>query len=339
MAEPTKHVVRPSRVPLLRISSRAYEHPADRTALTAMRAVPGFDVVLRTMSGFVGERSLRLLHLASAVRVSDRQLRGVHAAVVEGARILDLPRTPEVFVVHDPRMVAMTLGLDEPFVVLSTGLIDMLDEDELRFVVGHELGHVLSGHAVYGTMLYQLAGLATRMAWLPLGRWGVQAVVVALEEWARKAELSCDRAGLLAGQDPAAALRAQMKMAGGSRFEQMDADAFLAQATEYDGGGDLRDGVIKVLQLRGQRHPFAALRAAELHRWAGSGELQRILSGDYPRRDDDRDAVWRDDVAEALRTYRDGVRSSGDPLLRVVRDIGDGVGDAGQRLWDRVRPQ
>jgi Zn-dependent protease with chaperone function len=126
MAEPSKHVVRQSRVPLLRISSRAYEHPADRSALTAMRAVPGFDVVLRTLSGFVGERSLRLLHLASAVRVSDRQLRGVHAAVVEGARILDLPRTPEVFVVHDPRMVAMTLGLDEPFVVLSTGLIDML---------------------------------------------------------------------------------------------------------------------------------------------------------------------------------------------------------------------
>jgi Zn-dependent protease with chaperone function len=288
-----------SRVPLLRISSRAYEHPADRSALTAMRAVPGFDAVLRAMSGVVRERSLRLLFLASSVRASDRQFRHLHHLVVDGARILDLPATPEVFVTNDPRPQAMTLGIDTPFIVLSTGLLDLLDEEEQRFVVGHELGHVLSGHAVYGTMLFQLAGLATRLAWVPLGSWGVRAVVLALEEWSRKSELSCDRAGVLAGQDPRAALRALMKMAGGSHAAEMDVEAFLAQAAEYDAAGDIRDGVLKLLSLRGRWHPFTAVRAGEVQRWVASGAYEQILAGSYPRRDDDPQASWREDVAAA----------------------------------------
>ncbi len=324
-----------SRVPLLRISSRAYEHPSDRTALTAMRAVPGFDAVLRAMSGVVRERSLRLLFLASTVRASDRQFRHLHHLVVDGARILDLSGTPEVFVENSPTPSAMTLGMDQPFLVVSTALLDLLDEEELRFVVGHELGHVLSGHAVYRTMLFQLAGLATRLAWVPLGSWGVRAVVLALEEWSRKSELSCDRAGLLAGQDPGAALRALMKTAGGSRAGEMDVDAFLAQAVEYEAAGDIRDGVLKLLMLRGRWHPFAAVRAGELRTWVSSGAYQEILAGDYPRRDDDPRASWRDDVAAAAKSYRDTVNNSADPLMRVVKDLGGGVGEAGQRLFDR----
>jgi Zn-dependent protease with chaperone function len=149
-----------SRVPLLRISPRAYEHPADRTALTALRAVPGFETVLRALSGVVRERSLRLMFLATTVRASDRQFRHLHHAVVDGSRILDLPTTPEIFVTNDPTPHALTLGMETPFLVVSTGLLDLLDGEELRFTIGHELGHVLSGHAVYRTMMFQLAGLA-----------------------------------------------------------------------------------------------------------------------------------------------------------------------------------
>ncbi len=322
-----------SRVPLPRISSRAYEHPSDRSALTALRAVPGFDLVLKTVSGFARERSLRLLHLASTVRANGRQFRDLHHAVVDSARILDLTRAPEVFVVNEPRPAAMTLGIDEPFLVLSTGLLDLMDAEELRFVVGHELGHVLSGHAVYRTMLFHLTGLAARLAWVPLGRWGVQAVVIGLEEWSRKSELSCDRAGVLAGQDPDAAVRALMKIAGGSRFAEMDADAFVAQAADYDAAGDLRDGALKLLSLRGQWHPFTAVRAAELRRWTASGTYEAVLAGDYPSRDDDPRASWRDDVTAAARAYRDAASASADPLVKAVRDLGGGVG---QSVWDLV---
>ena len=90
----------------------------------------------------------------------------------------------------------MTIGLDKPIIVISTGTLELVDDEGLRFVLGHEVGHVLSGHAVYRTMLLQLINIATAIQWLPIGAWGVRAIIFGLNEWFRKSELSCDRAGL-----------------------------------------------------------------------------------------------------------------------------------------------
>src|SRR4029453_14662392 len=118
------------------------------------------------------------------------------------AATLDVRDLPLLYVYTDPRPHAMALGIDHPFVGGDSGMIDLLDEDELRFVLGHELGHVLSGHALYTTMLMQLLRVSNALAWLPVGALGLRAVIAALYEWSRMAELSSDRAGLLATQDP-----------------------------------------------------------------------------------------------------------------------------------------
>jgi hypothetical protein len=192
-------------------------------------------------------------------------------------------------------------------------MVDLLDPEELRTVVGHELGHVLSGHAVYRTMLYNLINLARRIAWMPIGYLGLRGVIWALEEWYRKSELSCDRAGLLASQDVDAARRVLMKLAGGSRMSELSADAFHEQAHEYDAVPDVRDGLLKILQLQGNTHPFAVVRFAELDRWAASGEYERILSGDYLRRDSDSTATIADEVRAAAKSYQE---SSGSCAVR-----------------------
>ena len=121
---------------------------------------------------------------------------------------------PELFIWQNPIVNAMALGTDKPFIVITTGMVNLYDAEELRWVVGHELGHVLSGHTVYRTMLFHLINLARRIAWMPIGYLGLRAIVWGLEEWYRKSELSCDRAGLLAAQDVDAARRALMKLAG-----------------------------------------------------------------------------------------------------------------------------
>lgn len=216
------------------ISSRAYEHPADRSALVALRSLSGFDVVLRKLSGLVNERSLRLMFLGGTVRVGEDQFRHIHDMVRDACYILDMPEVPELYVRQDPTPNAMALGSDHPFIVLNTGLIDLLDEEELRFVVGHEVGHILSGHAVYQTMMQILLQLGSRLAWLPLGNVGIAAIIIGLREWFRKAELSSDRAGLLVGQDVDAAKRVNMKLAGGTKLGEMSSEAFLQQAREYD---------------------------------------------------------------------------------------------------------
>jgi Zn-dependent protease with chaperone function len=324
-----------ARVRLTGISSRAYEHPADRSALVALRKLTGFDTLLKLLNGLFNERAMRLNFLASGVKVSERQFPHIHEMLRDGAYVLDMDTVPELFVTQTPLVNAMALGTNNPFIVLNSGLVDLLDAEELRAVIGHELGHVLSGHAVYRTMLYNLIILATRIAWMPIGYIGLRAIIWGLEEWYRKSELSCDRAGLLAGQDVEASRRVLMKLAGGSRLAEMNADAFHEQAREYDAAPDLRDSILKLLQLQGNTHPFAVVRFAELDHWVASGEYERILAGDYPRRDDDRTASVGDEMRNAAKAYQESWNRSEDPLIGMVRGAADTLARAGGGLFDR----
>ncbi|MDX6742972.1 M48 family metallopeptidase [Actinocorallia sp. A-T 12471] len=323
------------------ISSRAYEHPLDRSALVALRSLSGFDLVLRKLAGLINERQLRLLFLGGAVRAGEDQFRHLHDILRDSCYILDLEKVPELYVTQSPVPNAMAVGTDNPFIVVSTALLDLLDEEELRFTVAHEAGHILSGHAVYRQMALILTGLGSRLAWLPLGNVAIGAILMGLEEWQRKSELSADRAGLLAGQDPEAAKRALMKLAGGSRLHEMSTEAFLAQAREYEASGDLRDGVLKFLNLLKQSHPFAVIRFGELHRWHGSPEHAAIMSGDYPRRADDSSASFTDEVKNAARSYKQSWEQSADPLFGKVRDVAGGAADLAGSVFDRLnrRPQ
>jgi Zn-dependent protease with chaperone function len=324
-----------SRVRLPDISSRAYEHPADRSALVALRKLTGFDAILRNIAGLFGDRSLRLMFLASSVRASEQQFPHLYQMLLDGAYVLDLPRVPELFITQDPTVNAMALGTDKPFIVITTGLVDLMDEDEARFVVGHELGHVLSGHSVYRTMLYALIALAARFAVVPIAWIGLKAVIWGLEEWYRKSELSSDRAGLLACQDVPAARRALMKTAGGPQLAELSADAFLEQAREYDAVPDVRESMIKLMQMQGQTHPFAVVRFAELDRWANEGEYRDILAGNYPRRENDRDASVGDEFRSATKSYQDSWNRSADPLIGAVRGVAGSAVGAGERIMNR----
>jgi Zn-dependent protease with chaperone function len=324
-----------SRVRLPGISSRAYEHPADRSALVALRKLSGFDTLLRRLSGLFNDRSLRLMFLASSVRASEQQFPELYQSLLDGCYILDLPTVPELFISQDPTVNAMALGADKPFMVITTGMVDLMDPEEIRFVIGHELGHVLSGHAVYRTMLYYLLNLVSRIAWLPI-LLPARGVIWALEEWYRKSELSCDRAGLLAGQDVEAARRALMKTAGGSRLVEFNSDAFHQQAREYDAVPDVREGLLKLLQLQGNTHPFAVIRFVELDRWADTGEYRNILAGNYPRREDDSDASVGDEFKAAAKSYQDSWNRSADPLIGAVRGVAETAAGAGQRLFGNL---
>lgn len=216
------------------ISTRAWEHPADRSGLVAMRKLSGFDDVLKKLAGLVSERSVRLMFLATAVKTSERQFPELYDMVRDAAYVLDLEKVPDLYVSQDPKVNAYCIGMETPVIVVTTGLVELMDEEELRAVIGHEVGHAMSGHAVYQTMLLILTNLATRVAWIPLGNLAIMALITALKEWFRKAELSSDRAGLLAYQDLQASMRALMKLVEAARMAEMNVDAFLEQAAEYD---------------------------------------------------------------------------------------------------------
>jgi hypothetical protein len=144
--------------------------------------------------------------------------------------------------------------------------------------------------------------------------------MAALMEWSRKAELSADRAGLLATQDPAVAFRTHMKLASGGHLEHLDQTSFFAQGREYDEAGDLRDSVLKMLLIEARTHPFTVVRASELRRWVDSGDYTALLAGGYPRRTEDAEASLDDAAREAAQSYAETFRQSQDALGRMVHD-------------------
>ncbi|WP_018681993.1 M48 family metallopeptidase [Actinokineospora enzanensis] len=325
-----------SRVRFPGISPRAYEHPADRGAMATLRAAPGVAEVLKAVNGLFTERGERLLALASAIRVGEKQYPRIDRLRLESAEVLDLDTAPTVFVQRDPRPYSMTVGIDEPFVLLTTGLVEALDTESLRFIIGHELGHVLSEHAVLRTLLLRLIDVQNTIAFIPAGALALRAAIAALREWFRKAELTADRAGLLCGQDPAAALRYHVYMAGGTDLTQIDIPSFLQQAKEYEEIDDIRDSIHKLRTVPGLNNPFAVVRAAQLQRWAASEEYRAILAGDYARRADDTPtSSLTDDIRSAAKSYKDTFTTSTDPLVKVLNDVGGALSDAAGKVFTR----
>jgi hypothetical protein len=162
------------------------------------------------------------------------------------------------------------------------------------------------------TMGFPVVGLAAR------------AVLVGLLEWYRKSELSSDRAGLLAVQDPEIAMRSMLKMAGGGDRSETNLQEFIQQAEEYRSSGDVADQVYKILNLIGATHPFWVLRLSETRDWIESGAYDRILRGEYPRRGEpDRD--YQEDLREAADSYAKGAKDILDSMAGAVKNVGDSI--------------
>jgi Zn-dependent protease with chaperone function len=253
----------------------------------------------------------------------------MHRQLADVASVLDASEVPELFVRSDPFPSAVTIGMDKPVIVVNSALVDLLDDDEMAFVLGHELGHALSGHAVYQTLLRRLLVLTGVLGSVPLGGLGLRLIIAALMEWSRKAELSADRAGLLATQDTRASLGTFMKMAGGGPGDdEANLDAFLEQASEYENTNSIADKVWQVVNTAFKTHPFGTVRAAELQRWIQSGAYDKILAGDYPRRGSEGERPYSDDFVDAAGYYGDQAKGAVETIGTVFNRAKDAFNSA-----------
>ncbi len=310
------------------LSPTAWEHPADRAALNALRKIPGFDVVLRKIVGLFGEKQIRLSLQANAVRVSPKQYPWIHERLMTVCDTLDVVDIPALYITQDATVQAFAVGFDKPFIVINSSLIEILDHNETEAVIAHEVGHIESGHAVYRTMLYILLRLGTLR--YPLATFTTLPIRLALLEWQRKSELSGDRAALLAVQDPRIIMSALMKLAGGSRGEELDLDEFIAQSDEYRGPDDVLAGIYKFLAALGTTHPFTVVRVAELRDWIETGEYDEIIGGTYRTRSAESEIPYHEDLGDAAGGYAGKARD-------VVDGVGSRVGSVSGKVADAWR--
>jgi Zn-dependent protease with chaperone function len=319
----------PNRVQLVQISSRSWEHPADRAALNALRAIPGFDEVVRKVASFFGERGVRQLFLGDAVRVTAGQRPKMNAMWTEVLETLDWQERPELYITQTPIVNAMAVGFEHPFVVVNSGMLETLSEEEVRSVLGHELGHIMSGHPTYTTIaiIIMYFGVSN----LPfLAAAAILPFQLALLEWYRKSEFSADRAGLLSVQDLNTVMSTEMKLAGGKEYgDTLRVEEFVRQAEQYETGGDAWDTIYKIMNTVMRTHPMHTVRAAELLRWHRAGGYDKILVGEYLRRGQgDQDQPLRQDFADAASYYGQKTRETVDTFKDSFNKAKDAVSSA-----------
>lgn len=299
------------------IHPSAWEHPADRAALNALQKVPGLDIAIKTFVGGTTEKSLRLITLGSAVRVSKKQFPQIHEVYKEACKTLDFEKRPELYVSQNPFFNAGAIGMDNPFIVLNSGLVDIMDDKGIMGVLGHELGHIKSGHVLYKTLLILMIRLSTFTLNIPLSGLAIAGIIAALKEWDRKSELSADRAALLAVQDPEASIQMLMKMAGGRQIDQMNLGEFIAQAEEYNNSNSLMDNVYKFLNTIGLSHPMPVIRTLELLNWVRNGDYEGILRGYYSK---EASNDFKKDFEDASNSYKEEFKNTFDPILKNTSD-------------------
>lgn len=224
-----------------------------------------------------------VIFVALAVLLAYSSSRSHHQALMQGAYPVHEQRTPrlaalvqecvarlrpgvvQVYVTRSRQINAYTFGLSEPkVVVLYSALLEVMDEDELRFIIGHELGHVALGHTWLNSLVGGLAGI-------PSSSLSSMVLTVAFLWWNRTCELSADRAGLLACGSLEKAISALVKLVAGPHagtpggmelaYRRIDAedDTLLGSLNEALG-----------------THPMLIRRINELRRYAGSEQYRRL---------------------------------------------------------------
>ena len=251
-------------------------HPWDLKATTALGKVPGFELATRKMMEYGLERIFYLENTADNVRVTDKMFPRLHRYLRWGCQILGVEE-PEMYMNMDPVPNAYTYGHTRPFIVLTSGLVDMLDEQERLFVIGHELGHIKFGHVLYTVLAENIRVVIDIIGKATLGVGSLLGTGLALPllDWYRKAELSADRAALLCVQDREVAFRSFMKIAGGSvaMAAQMEIGEFMRQIRAYEEADESTlNRAYKIWITAFRTHPFPIMRANHLDRWIESGE-------------------------------------------------------------------
>ena len=308
-----------------RISPKAYEHPADKAATSALHGVPLLDAVVKRLTDLGHERRLRQIVMGNAVRLGPDQVPAVWNTYVRCCSVLDLDVVPDLYVINNPEINAMTIGAKTPIVIVNSSLLRSLDDKEVETVLAHEAAHVLSEHYTYTTTLVLLSqfllGALPRSLLLGLP---VRAMYLALLEWARAAELTADRAAALVMGDPLQPCRVLMELAGGS-VPGMNFKAFLKQANDYEDEDedDLFSRHARFWSELNLTHPVAVRRVKELTTWVQTGAYDRIRDGDYPRRGEE--PPPSEEFEDAVAHYRER-------FSRILDRAAGGVQDLGRRL-------
>jgi Zn-dependent protease with chaperone function len=259
-----------------------YEHPADRKALDALEATPGMDKLAELVYKYLNERLFTIEYTGSHLLVTPEAYPDLYSVFDQVCDTINMPGRPKLYVMQDPTINAFSDGVEQPFVVLHHRAVDAFTDEEMRYVIGHEIGHHKSQHILYHAVAQYWEMLAEIASDVTFGISGLVTTPAryALLYWQRMSEFTADRAGLLACQDLNVAASAMVKIAGMPEryYHDIKIEAYLEQAQQFrDFDYSTLNQVYRVISTAFLDHPWMVIRTAELLNWIDSGEYQRVL--------------------------------------------------------------
>lgn len=261
------------------LQASEFQHPQDKVNTQRLSQLVPIEFTLRQLLLPLVEEAGFLENIGRGVQVSAKQAPTINSLAVEAAAQLDMP-VPDVFIRSDPRPNAYTFAIQgkRPFVVLTSSLVDLMTDAEIKAVIGHELGHLKCEHSLWITILSILGiGIDVIEMLFPVGL--RRQLERGLVEWRRSAELSCDRASLLVAQDENVVMSVLMKLTGGSLklADELSPEEFALQAEQYEGAAKSSPlGRLILRQDQSQLYPLPILRAREIQKYAKSTEYENL---------------------------------------------------------------
>lgn len=267
------------------LHSDEYEHPLDKEYLDIVENIPGLPLLSKKFIEWLPETIFRVQNTGSYLKITPKSMPEIYQCLEEATKILDLDEIPDFFVKWEHSINAYTSGVEKPFIVLNSGCIDLLERNELMFILGHELGHIKSGHVLYHQMADVFPALVEQAGQLTLGIAGIAGtgIQLALNNWYRMAEFTADRAGFLVCQDKEVGMKTLIKLSGlPASFDNKNLEkCFYEQAKEFEAlDQETLSRTVKLLSTLNQSHPWTVMRGSEYLKWSESGKYDQILNID-----------------------------------------------------------
>lgn len=260
-----------------------YEHPFDREALDRLENTRGLDLLTQKVLDAGLESYLRIKYTGDNLQITARTIPEIHSTLVEACKIMGMKEIPELYLMLEDKIQSFSSGQKRKMIVISSGSVDLLNKEELLFLLGRELGHIRSNHVVYREMGDSLALVSQIISDLTLGVGNLLSmpIKIALMHWYRMSEFTADRAGLLICQDPEVATQALIKMAGlpAKYYGTFSTEEFKRQANSFS---EIEvktfNKFIRFLASYENPQPFTVIRGAQLFKWVENGEYTRVLN-------------------------------------------------------------
>lgn len=261
---------------LIGLCSADIIHTKDKSYQDNLSKILGFKKLVQNTVGTIMEKYAAVEYSGNGISINAVSSPKLNSALNDAKKTLDIKDTISFSTDWHYAINSFTVGEQKKRIVLLTGTVDLLNDIELQFILGHELGHIKCNHITYQMLAESL--------FIPIQdsvfKFAISAVRIPLLNWYRISDFTADRAGLLCCQDITVALQTMIKMAGlpKSYYSQIDIKTFIEQARSFQKNTDIVDKAIKYLSVNSAFHPWLILRAAELLEWYESGQYSKIIN-------------------------------------------------------------